>query len=59
MTATPACDIEALADDAWLLRFGDRLDPALNEYVHATAARIRAAGPAWAPAWDRPACGNC
>ena len=46
MTATPACDIEALADDAWLLRFGDRLDPALNEYVHATAARIRAAGPA-------------
>lgn len=44
---TPACDIEALADDAWLLRFGDRLDPQLNAHVHAVAAHVRAQAPAW------------
>ncbi len=43
----PACDIEALADDAWLLRFGDTLDPALNAHVHALAARIRSRAPHW------------
>ncbi|HEY0506170.1 MAG TPA: 5-oxoprolinase subunit PxpB [Lysobacter sp.] len=47
MSARPACDVEALADDAWLLRFGDRADPALNAAVHAMAARIRAADPSW------------
>ncbi|MDR7134230.1 KipI family sensor histidine kinase inhibitor [Lysobacter niastensis] len=44
---SPACGIEALADDAWLLRFGDTLDPALNHHVHAVAARIRAMAPHW------------
>jgi len=43
----PACDIEALADDAWLLRFGDRIDPDLNAAVHAMAARLRASNPSW------------
>jgi KipI family sensor histidine kinase inhibitor len=43
----PACDIEALADDAWLLRFGDRIDPELNAAVHAMAARLRALDPPW------------
>jgi KipI family sensor histidine kinase inhibitor len=47
VNARTAVDIEALADDAWLLRFGDRLDPQLNAAVHAMAARIRAAGPPW------------
>lgn len=42
-----ACGIEALADDAWLLRFGDTLDPALNDHVHTVAARIRAMAPHW------------
>lgn len=42
-----AYDIEALADDAWLLRFGERPDPRLNAAVHAMAARIRAANPPW------------
>jgi KipI family sensor histidine kinase inhibitor len=45
--ARPACDIEPLADDAWLLRFGDRLDPELNAAVHAMAARLRAADAPW------------
>jgi len=43
----PACDIEALADDAWLLRFGDRIDPELNAAAHAMAARLRASNPSW------------
>jgi len=43
----PACDIEALADDAWLLRFGDRINPELNAAVHAMAARLRALDPPW------------
>lgn len=47
MTSHPACDIEPLADDAWLLRFGDRLDPELNARVHAMAARLRSHGTPW------------
>ncbi|MDR0182477.1 5-oxoprolinase subunit PxpB [Lysobacter arvi] len=47
MTSHPACDIEALADDAWLLRFGDRIDPGLNAAVHAMAARLRTLDPPW------------
>ncbi|HEY5803071.1 MAG TPA: 5-oxoprolinase subunit PxpB [Lysobacter sp.] len=43
----PGCDIEALADDAWLLRFGDRLDPQLNAHVHTVARRLRDHGPDW------------
>lgn len=43
----PACEFERLADDAWLLRFGDRPDPRFNARVHALAARIRDAGPSW------------
>jgi KipI family sensor histidine kinase inhibitor len=40
-------DIEALADDALLLRLGDRIDPAINARVHALCERIRALRPAW------------
>ncbi|MDI9240330.1 5-oxoprolinase subunit PxpB [Lysobacter sp. LF1] len=47
MTARDTCDIEPLADDGWLLRFGERLDPDLNARVHAMAARIRAHGAPW------------
>lgn len=39
--------IEVLADDAWLLRFGDTLDEDLNAQVHALAARIAADAPDW------------
>lgn len=35
-------EIEALAEDAWLLRFGDTVDAALNDRVHAAAARLQA-----------------
>ncbi|RPE81382.1 5-oxoprolinase subunit PxpB [Vulcaniibacterium tengchongense] len=48
MSGAPGdCGIEALADDAWLLRFGARLDPHLNARVHAVAARLRQAAPEW------------
>jgi len=47
VNSRPACDIEALADDAWLLRLGDRIDPELNAAVHAMAARLRALEPPW------------
>ena len=47
-------DIEALADDAWLLRFSLAHDA--NARAHALAARLRADAPAWlrdlVPAWD-------
>lgn len=39
--------IEALADDAWLLRLGDTLDERVNARVHALAARIAADAPDW------------
>ncbi len=42
-----APQFEALADDAWLLRFGDRIDVALNTRVHAVAARLRRRKPSW------------
>lgn len=42
-----AFDIEALADDAWLLRLGDSLNEDLNAQVHALAARIAADAPDW------------
>lgn len=38
---------ELLADDAWLLRLGDRIDPGLNARVHRLAACVRAAAPPW------------
>jgi KipI family sensor histidine kinase inhibitor len=44
-TASPA--IEALADDAWLLQFGDTIDAATNARVHALAATVRVAAPTW------------
>jgi len=47
VNSRPACDIEALADDAWLLRFGDRIEPGLNAAVHAMTARLRALDPPW------------
>lgn len=33
--------IEALAEDAWLLRFGEAIDIAVNARVHAAAAQLR------------------
>lgn len=39
--------IEALADDALLLRFGNAIDDAANARVHALAARLLARRPAW------------
>ncbi|MFC3549757.1 5-oxoprolinase subunit PxpB [Lysobacter cavernae] len=42
-----ACAVEPLGDDAWLLRFGDAIDDRCNAQVHAVAAHIRAAAPAW------------
>lgn len=47
MSTPPGCDIEALADDAWLLRLGDRIDARLNLQVHALAARLQANKPHW------------
>ncbi|WP_460813589.1 5-oxoprolinase subunit PxpB [Luteimonas pelagia] len=38
---------ERLADDAWLLRLGDRIDSGCNARVHALAAAIRADAPGW------------
>lgn len=37
--------IEALSEDAWLLRFGETIDVALNARVHAVARRLQAALP--------------
>jgi len=37
---------EPLAEDAWLLRFGETIDSALNDRVHAVAALIKANLPA-------------
>lgn len=42
-----APQIEALADDALLLRFGDAIDDAANARVHALAARLLARRPDW------------
>ncbi|KAF1709967.1 urea amidolyase [Pseudoxanthomonas kalamensis DSM 18571] len=38
---------ELLGSDAVLVRFGDRIDAALNRRVHAFAARLRAQRPDW------------
>ena len=40
-------DIEALGEQAVLLRWADRVDPAVNRQVHAAAARLRADAPPW------------
>lgn len=45
--AVATVEFEALADDAWLLRLGERIDDALNARVHALAARVRGQAPAW------------
>ncbi|GAB3091844.1 5-oxoprolinase subunit PxpB [Lysobacter terrae] len=47
MSLPPRPDIEPLADDALLLRLGDRIDPAVNARVHALCAHIRARPPGW------------
>jgi KipI family sensor histidine kinase inhibitor len=39
--------VEAIADDALLLRMGDRIDAATNARVHALCERIRSRRPAW------------
>ncbi|HEV8694979.1 MAG TPA: 5-oxoprolinase subunit PxpB [Lysobacter sp.] len=38
---------EAIADDAWLLQLGDRIDATTNAGVHALSERIRQHSPAW------------
>lgn len=47
MSRPDGFDIEALADDAWLLQLGDTLDEGLNAQVHALAARIAVDAPDW------------
>jgi inhibitor of KinA len=37
--------IEVLSEEAWLLRFGDTIDAAVNARVHAAAGRLQAALP--------------
>ena len=39
--------VEPLGEDALLLRFEQRLDPAINQRVHALAAAIESRRPAW------------
>lgn len=39
--------IEPLGDHALLIRLGERIDPDLNRWVHALAARLRAQTPKW------------
>jgi KipI family sensor histidine kinase inhibitor len=39
--------LEPLSDDALLLRFGDRIDAALNAQAHAIAAALREQAPPW------------
>ena len=47
MNSSPQIRFEAIADDALLLRLGDRIDAGINATVHALCARIRAQRPAW------------
>ena len=44
---SPAPRAEPLADDAWLVTLGAGMDPLDNRRVHALAAHIRSARPAW------------
>ena len=44
---SPPFTIEALGEDALLLRFGDAIDPAINRRVHACAARLANNRPEW------------
>ncbi|MBX9403638.1 5-oxoprolinase subunit PxpB [Lysobacter sp. BMK333-48F3] len=43
----PPAVFEPLADDAWLLRLGERIDDAVNARVHAFVARLRRQPPPW------------
>lgn len=47
MTSHDEPRFEAIADDALLLRIGDRIDPLINARVHALCGRIRAQRPFW------------
>ena len=47
MDGAAIVDIEALGEQAVLLRWADRVDPAVNRQVHAAAARLRADAPTW------------
>jgi len=42
----PAIQLEPMAEDALLLRFGDTIDPSLNAHVHAAAAHLQQRFPA-------------
>jgi KipI family sensor histidine kinase inhibitor len=42
-----AARFEAIADDAWLLQLGNRIDAKTNAGVHALCAKIRQHNPAW------------
>jgi allophanate hydrolase subunit 1 len=52
--------IELLGDDALLVRFGDGIDGATNQRVHALALHLRRLAPAWlrdlVPATPASAC---
>lgn len=45
--ATFEASFEAIADDAWLLQLGDRIDAATNARVHALTTQIRLRKPVW------------
>lgn len=47
MSSPREAECEAIADNALVLRIGDRIDPYTNARVHALCERIRARRPAW------------
>ncbi|MFC5569339.1 5-oxoprolinase subunit PxpB [Lysobacter yangpyeongensis] len=47
MTFPAPADIEAIADDALVLRLGHRIDPVVNARVHALRAHLLAQRPPW------------
>ncbi|KQY52081.1 5-oxoprolinase subunit PxpB [Lysobacter sp. Root494] len=47
MSFPPEAEFEAIADDALVLRIGDRIDSRTNARVHALCERIRAQRPVW------------
>lgn len=47
MNSPREAEVEAIADNALVLRIGDRIDPDTNARVHALCERIRAQRPVW------------
>lgn len=47
MSQPAQLQFEAIADNALVMRVGERIDPAINAQVHALCSRVRAQEPAW------------